>query len=77
MRGIFFEAQEGPGVTGGEEDTVEEEQVMAGEEVLGGKKAWFTRSQRERPWGGGRRCRGEERGSRGGREGGLSGGDDE
>lgn len=38
-RGIFFDAQEGPGVTGGEEDTAEEEEVMAGEEVLEGKKA--------------------------------------
>lgn len=35
-RGVFFNAQEGPGVTGGEEDAVEE---MAGEEVLEGKKA--------------------------------------
>lgn len=39
-RGIFFEAQGVPGVTGGEEETVEEEVVvMPKEEVLEGKKA--------------------------------------
>lgn len=54
-RGIFLEVGNELGVTvtgggrGGEEEAVEAELMGGAEEVVEGKKAWGSRSQRERP----------------------------
>lgn len=80
-RGIFPEDGEGlrdKGRGGGEAELEAELMQVTEEEevVVGGKKAWVSISQRERPCGGGSRWRGELSGSRGGNEGGLSGGEE-
>lgn len=71
-KGIFLPV----GVSGGEEVKGAGAELRDEEEEEG-KKAWDKTSQRERPCGGGRRCRGELSGSRGGSKGGLSGGDED